>query len=234
MIYRNLCERSELGELPRYTGSYDTLWRYVRQLKVELSPREAFLELETPAGFDAQCDWCKVPLKIADKQIELSMFVLKLSYSRYRYARLYCMERQECFFDGHLRAVIAIGGLHELLVELEARIVGEVVVINEARGARREPVFAVEKRRWFVVGPRGRVVVKPLETGWVIREVRKNIALLHFELVVRDVLRVDELDAIETFGMVDQDRASETIHVSSRDKPHSPFSLELSGGCSLE
>lgn len=104
VIYRKLSERCDLRELPRYTGSYDTLWRYVRQLKEELSPPEAYLELETPAGFDAQCDWCKVPLKIADQPIELSMFVLKLSYSRYRYARLYRLERQECFFDGHVRA----------------------------------------------------------------------------------------------------------------------------------
>jgi hypothetical protein len=73
------------------------------------------------------------------------------------------------------------------------------------------------------------VVVEPLETSSVIGEVRKNIALLDFELVIRDVLRVDELDAIETLGMAYQHRAGETIHVSSRDQPHSSFSLEHPG-----
>lgn len=38
-------------------------------------------------------------------------FVLSLSVSRYRFARLFFSERQECFFTGHLEAFSFFGGV---------------------------------------------------------------------------------------------------------------------------
>lgn len=104
VIYQRLICRQVTSLTPRYRGSYETLLRYVREIKQQLKPKEAFLQIETPAGFDAQCDWGKVDLVIADKAQKVSMFVLKLSYSRYRFACLFFLERQECFFEGHIQA----------------------------------------------------------------------------------------------------------------------------------
>jgi transposase len=111
VIYEKLSHREETVVTPRYNGSYSTLWRYVKGVKEQLKPKEAFLRIETPPGFDAQCDWGKVPLVINGESIRLSMFVLTLSYSRFKFARLFTFERQECFFPGHVEAFDYFGGV---------------------------------------------------------------------------------------------------------------------------
>ena len=111
VIYEKLSHREESVSQPRYSGSYDTLWRYVRELKTRWVKKEAYLQLETPPGYDAQCDWAEVNLRIADVETRVFLFVLKLSYSRYGFAKLYSVQRQECFFDGHLSAFEYFGGV---------------------------------------------------------------------------------------------------------------------------
>jgi transposase len=111
VIYNHLSQREDTSIAPRYQGSYTTLWRYVRSVKEHLSPKEAFLRIETPPGFDGQCDWGKVDLVINGEAKRLSMFVLTLSYSRIKFARLFLLERQECFFQGHVEAFQYFGGI---------------------------------------------------------------------------------------------------------------------------
>jgi transposase len=111
VIYDKLKSREGTAEFPRYDGSYATLWRYVRPLKEQLKPKEAYLRIETPPGFDAQCDWGKVDLVINGETVRLSMFALTLSYSRFKFARLFILERQECFFTGHVDAFSYFGGV---------------------------------------------------------------------------------------------------------------------------
>ena len=79
VIYDKLTSREGSAEFPRYDGSYATLWRYVRPLKERLEPKEAYLRIETPPGFDAQCDWGKIDLVINGGSCRLSMFALTLS-----------------------------------------------------------------------------------------------------------------------------------------------------------
>jgi transposase len=104
VIFQKLSQREDTPLAPRYTGSYPTLYRYVREVKEQLNPKEVYLRIETPAGFDAQCDWGKVDLLLGGEAKRLSMFVLTLSYSRFKFARLFFLERQECFFQGHVEA----------------------------------------------------------------------------------------------------------------------------------
>jgi len=110
VIYEYLSQREDTAILPQYRGSYENLARYVHQLKQQLTQPEAFLRIETPPGLDAQCDWGKVELVIGGQPMRLSMFVLTLSYSRFRFARLFFTERQECFFTGHKEAFEFFGG----------------------------------------------------------------------------------------------------------------------------
>ena len=111
VIYDKLTSREGSAEFPRYDGSYATLWRYVRKVKEKFKPKEAYLRIETPPGFDAQCDWGKVDLIISGEPVRLSLFVLTLSYSRFKFARLFTLERQECFFTGHVKAFSYFGGV---------------------------------------------------------------------------------------------------------------------------
>jgi transposase len=111
VIYDKLSSREGTLETPRYDGGYQTLYRYVRELKEQLRPKEAFLRIETPPGFDAQCDWGKVDLIISGSPLRVSLFALTLSYSRYKFARLFFLERQECFFTGHVESFSYFGGV---------------------------------------------------------------------------------------------------------------------------
>lgn len=112
IIYERLVQREGTPLMPKYCGSYETLCGYVHQVKGKISrKKEAFLRIETPPGFDAQCDWGKVNLVIGGQPKRLSMFVLTLSYSRFRYARLFFTERQEFFFTGHVEAFEFFSGL---------------------------------------------------------------------------------------------------------------------------
>jgi len=111
VIYEKLSQREDTLIQPRYNGSYPTLQRYVRCVKDKLKPKEVFLRIETPPGLDAQCDWGKVDLVINGEPKRLSLFVLTLSYSRLRFARLFFLERQECFFQGHVEAFQFFGGV---------------------------------------------------------------------------------------------------------------------------
>jgi len=111
VIQDRLSQREDTPLAPKYQGSYPTLCKYVCSVKEKLNPKEAFLRLETPPGFDAQCDWGKVDLFLGGEEKRLSMFVLTLSYSRFKFARLFFLERQECFFQGHLEAFEYFGGV---------------------------------------------------------------------------------------------------------------------------
>lgn len=104
VIYEHLAQREDTPQSPRYHGSYENLWRYAHEVKSQLHPKEAYLQIETPAGLDSQCDWGKVDLVISGEPKRVSIFVLTLCYSRLSYAKLYFLERQECFFDGHCDA----------------------------------------------------------------------------------------------------------------------------------
>jgi len=115
VIYEHLAQREDTVDSPRYHGSYENLWRYAREVKADLYPKEAYLRIETPPGLDAQCDWGKVDLVVDGVPSRVSMFVLTLSYSRLAFARLYSLERQECFFDGHLCAFEYFDGVPKQL-----------------------------------------------------------------------------------------------------------------------
>ena len=71
VIYDHLSGRRDTATAPQYRGSYENLARYVAKLKAQQSPKEAFLRIETPPGFDAQCDWGKVEKILSFRRIEI-------------------------------------------------------------------------------------------------------------------------------------------------------------------
>jgi hypothetical protein len=126
--------------------------------------------------------------------------------------------------EGKIGGVVAIRFSDEVVVELESRIIVEIVVVDETCGARCEAVFAVEHRWGFFVGASRGMMVEPFETSGMIGEVGQNISRLNLELIVGDVLGVDELDPVEPFRVVDEHSAGEPVQVASRNQPHSHVS----------
>lgn len=101
-----------------YTGSYETVKRFVRPIKQQQA-RLAYIRFETMPGVQAQVDW-------ADFQISepggaprtVYLFVLVLGYCRAIYAELVSRCTLESFLDGHIRAFRYLGGVaSELLYD---------------------------------------------------------------------------------------------------------------------
>jgi transposase len=93
-----------------YQGGED----HFRHQVAELRPRraaEAYLELRTLPGEQAQVDWGSFGTWTVDGgERRLSAFVMVLSYSRMVYARFFYDQRLASFLEGHVRAFAFFGG----------------------------------------------------------------------------------------------------------------------------
>lgn len=98
-----------------YAGSESHVRCYVaRQRQVSRRP-EVYLPLEFDPGKDAQVDWGEAEVILAGKHVTAQLFVLRLCYSRRLFVCAYPTQKQESFFDGHVRAFAHLGGVPQRL-----------------------------------------------------------------------------------------------------------------------
>jgi transposase len=84
-----------------YTGGYTTLTDYLR--KHHKKQKEAFLPLEFELGTYAEVDWTEAYFYLKGQQTKANLFVMKLRGSGGFYVRAYPIQKQEAFFDGHIK-----------------------------------------------------------------------------------------------------------------------------------
>lgn len=111
-IYQRLV--SEEG----FTGSESAVRQYVRLAKIRLgvgSPR-AFIPLDPDCGKEAEVDWGCAQAVIGGEEQRVKFFCMRSKYSGKHFVCCYPCERQQAFFDGHLRAFAFFGGVFETLV----------------------------------------------------------------------------------------------------------------------
>ena len=99
-----------------YPGGEDHFRHLVATMRPR-KPAEAFLELRTLPGEQAQVDWGN----FGRRQVEggervLSAFVMVLSYSRQLYVRFFFDQRMGSFLEGHVRAFGFFGGVAKTLL----------------------------------------------------------------------------------------------------------------------
>lgn len=99
-----------------YEGSED----HFRHRVAGMRPRraaEAFLELRTLPGEQAQVDWASFGRYLVEGgERRLSAFVMVLSYSRMLYVRFFLDQRLGSFLEGHVRAFTFFGGVARTLL----------------------------------------------------------------------------------------------------------------------
>jgi transposase len=94
-----------------YTGSYDTVKRFVQPLReVEALAERASVRFETPPGQQSQIDWGATRVHLGHQPVLLHFFVLTLGYSRRHYMEPALNERVPQFLDAHERAFDHFGG----------------------------------------------------------------------------------------------------------------------------
>lgn len=91
----------EILKAEGFTGGYNTVMDYLR--KEYKKQREAFLPLEFELGAYAETDWTEAYFYLKGKETKAHLFVMKLRGSGGFYVRAYPFEKQEAFFDGHIK-----------------------------------------------------------------------------------------------------------------------------------
>lgn len=101
----------ELGKEHGYTGSYETVKRFVRPLRDERWVAErAALRFETPPGQQSQIDWGQAVVPFRSGRAVRHIFVLTLGFSRRSFYHPTRDEQLGHFLDAHERAFEYFGG----------------------------------------------------------------------------------------------------------------------------
>lgn len=85
-----------------YSVSYPTVKRIIADWKKTQISRQVYILQEPEPGYRAEFDWCELTLQIKGIWTKLHMVVMVLTYSLYRFARLYQHETQQEVIDAHI------------------------------------------------------------------------------------------------------------------------------------
>lgn len=101
-----------------FKGSESTVRRYVRLAKMRLGMTApcAFIPCDPEAGHEAEVDWGTAMAIISGEEMRLKFFCMRSKYSGKHFVRIYPCERQQAFFDAHVRAFAFFGGVFPVLV----------------------------------------------------------------------------------------------------------------------
>lgn len=101
----------ELRASRGYTGSYETIKRFVAPLReVQLQADRALIRFETPPGQQSQIDWGQATVPFRAGPTIVHVFVLTLGFSRRGFYYACADERLAQFLEAHERAFVHFGG----------------------------------------------------------------------------------------------------------------------------
>lgn len=131
-----LCEEARLKG---FTGSYGTIKRFLRPLRLKERQRvEATVRFETPPGLQGQVDWGSALVWLGEARVRVHFFVFVLGFSRRMYARGYANERRHHVIDGHQRAFAWFGGYPREILYDNART---MIMTERLAENRLNPLF---------------------------------------------------------------------------------------------
>ena len=87
-----------------YAGSESTVRGYIAQLRQTKKRRKVYLPLEFDPGTDGQVDWGEGMAIIAGERVKVQLFYMRLCYSRKLFMMAFPNQKQEAFYEGHVRA----------------------------------------------------------------------------------------------------------------------------------
>ena len=93
-----------------YTGGESTVRGYVARRQKGKQRREVFIPLEFDPGTDGQVDWGEAVVDMAGERVAVQLFLMRLCYSRRLFVMAFPAQKQEAFFEGHVRAFHFFGG----------------------------------------------------------------------------------------------------------------------------
>ncbi len=94
-----------------YAGSESTVRGYIARLRQTKKRRKVYIPLEFDPGTDGQADWGEGVAIIAGERVKVQLFYMRLCYSRKLFMMAFPNQRQEAFFEGHVRAFHHFGAI---------------------------------------------------------------------------------------------------------------------------
>jgi transposase len=120
-----------------YAGSESSVQGYaVHWRKTQRRPA-TFLPLEFDPGQDAQVDWGEAQAIIAGVSQTVQVFVMRLNYSRRSFVMAFPTQKQEAFFEGHVRAFEHFGGVPRRLSYDNLSTAVKIVMVGRIREEQR-------------------------------------------------------------------------------------------------
>ena len=86
-----------------YSIGYSTVREIIADWNKSHASREVYILPDPEPGYRAEFDWCQVSLQIHGVWTKVSMAVMVLTWSLFRFARLYCHETQQEVIDAHIQ-----------------------------------------------------------------------------------------------------------------------------------
>jgi len=86
-----------------YKGSESTVRSYVAKRRKEKRRPKVYLPLEFDPGTDAQVDWGEAQVILRGERVTVQTFLMRLCYSRRLFVMAFPSQKQESFFEGHVR-----------------------------------------------------------------------------------------------------------------------------------
>lgn len=102
-----------------FSGGESTVRRYVRQMRIDQGldlSCQVFIPCAPDAGREAEVDWGQATAILAGEPVRLKFFCMRSKFSGKHFVRFYPCERQQAFFDGHLKAFAFFGGVFPVLI----------------------------------------------------------------------------------------------------------------------
>ena len=101
-----------------FGGAESTVRRWVREWKADhgYGGRQAVAPLDPEVAREAEVDWGTAWVQMAGERRRVKLFVMRSRYSGKPFVRAYPWERQEMFFDAHMRAFAYYQGVFRQLV----------------------------------------------------------------------------------------------------------------------
>jgi transposase len=119
-----------------YRGAYDSVQRFVKQWKVDLtgpSIKEAFVPLVFAPGEAGQFDWSHEHVEIDGVMQTIKAAHFRLAYSRQMFVVAYPRETQEMVLDAHNRAFAFFGGVPVRMVYDNLKAVVDAILVGKER-----------------------------------------------------------------------------------------------------
>jgi transposase len=130
-----------------YAGSESTVRGYIARLRRTKKRRKVYLPLEFDPGTDGQVDWGEGVAIIAGERVKVQLFYMRLCYSRKLFMMAFPNQRQEAFFEGHVRAFHHFGGIPHRLSYDNLKVA--VQRILEGRNRQEQKTFIVFRSHYL-------------------------------------------------------------------------------------